>query len=48
MKVVSESNREPKKLQPDQETKFYNRLMQVGLDINNVLKNKSYKKCQLW
>ena len=27
MKIVSESNREPNKLQPDQETKFYNRLM---------------------
>ena len=47
IKIVNEYNFKPNKLQPDQGARFYNKIMQVSLDINDILKPKLYKKYQL-
>ena len=41
--MVNKSNRKPNKIQSDQGSKFYNKHMQVSLDINDTLKPKFYK-----
>ena len=45
--IVNKSNPNPNKLQPDQGSKFYNKHMPVWLDINDTLKPKFYRQCQL-
>ena len=47
IKIVNKSNRKPNKIQSDQRSKLYNKHMPVCLDINDTLKPKFYKKCQL-
>ena len=45
--MANKSNRKPNKIQSDQGSKFYNKHMQVWLDIYDTLQPKFYRKCQL-